>query len=102
MNEMRGVSAIIVAFVVAAFVLAGCVPDSPELTPTTKARNFVRSGYKALVGRLGPHAGMDFTGVYGEPVIAASDGIVSWARNSTPGCGGGVSLHHLSLEPFGR
>ena len=64
----------------------------------------VLSSYASLTGvneerRLKPHAGVDFSGHIGEPVMAAADGAVSLLIDYRYGCGIGVIVSH---PQFGR
>ena len=78
---MKTILTIIVA---AVFFLFGC-----------SARTGVISGYKSMIRadgglRVGPHAGVDFGGRHGDPIIAAAPGRVFRVFNWTVGCGKGV------------
>jgi len=44
--------------------------------------------------RRARHAGVDFAGPLGAPVLAAADGVVSRIINWPPGCGNGVVIEH--------
>ena len=65
----------------------------------------VLSGYKSTLGvnggrrAGGQHAGIDFAGRYGEPVIAASGGTVTKVLKSS-GCGKGVVIWHSRFASF--
>lgn len=48
--------------------------------------------------RLRPHAGVDFGGKIGAPVLAAADSIVSRIIGLSTGCGKGVVLEHRGFE----
>ena len=50
--------------------------------------------------RLLPHAGVDFGGPLGSPVIAAADGVVSDLVDSPTGCGRGVVLSHPEFRRY--
>ena len=59
---------------------------------------WVLSGYKSMLGvaggtRPGMHAGVDFSGKRGDPILAAADGVVNWVEFSG-GCGNGVIIYH--------
>lgn len=63
----------------------------------------ILSPYKSMYapgGRLrnGPHPAIDFDGRIGDPVLAAADGVVTYAAVS-PLCGNGIWIQHGS---FGR
>jgi murein DD-endopeptidase MepM/ murein hydrolase activator NlpD len=49
--------------------------------------------------RLSRHAGVDFGGKLGAPVLASADGVVSRIIDWPPGCGHGVVIEHPG---FGR
>jgi len=64
----------------------------------SRSSNHILSGYKSWRGvnggrRIAPHAGVDFEGRYGEPILAASDGVVN-RITSSHGCGRGVIVYH--------
>ena len=48
--------------------------------------------------RLQRHAGVDFGGQLGAPVLAAADGIVTRIINWPPGCGNGVVVEHAGFK----
>lgn len=59
----------------------------------------VLADYASLTGanqalRLLPHAGVDFAGHVGEPVLAAADGTVTLLIDYRYGCGTGVVISH--------
>jgi murein DD-endopeptidase MepM/ murein hydrolase activator NlpD len=63
----------------------------------------VLSEYRSYKGannlpRLLPHAGVDFGGPLGSPVIAAADGVVAHVIDWPPGCGRGVILSHAEFR----
>lgn len=65
----------------------------------------VLSEYRSLKGandlqRLQRHAGVDFGGPLGSPVIAAADGVVTNLIDSPPGCGRGVILSHREFRRY--
>ena len=70
-------------------ILGGCQATAPTL-----------SSYESFAGSSGrgsrsaQHAGVDFGGKYGEPIIAAADGVVAFLFPSNSLCGFGVSLYH--------
>jgi murein DD-endopeptidase MepM/ murein hydrolase activator NlpD len=73
-------------------------------SPTLPAEVPVLSAYRSFKGannlpRLQRHAGVDFGGPLGSPVIAAADGVVTNAFDWPTGCGRGVILSH---REFGR
>ncbi len=64
----------------------------------------ILSTYRSYVGannrpRLRRHAGVDFGGQLGAPVLAAADGVVRRIISWPPGCGNGVAIEHPG---FGR
>ena len=67
----------------------------------------ILSEYGALYGALGPqvpyrrpgpHAGVDFGGNFGDPVIAAANGEVSRLISAPESCGTGVVIRHREFE----
>jgi len=44
------------------------------------------------------HAGVDFGGQLGDPVLAAADGVVSRVINWPPGCGNGLVIEHPGFK----
>ena len=48
--------------------------------------------------RLQRHAGVDFGGPLGAPVLAAADGVVSRILDWPPGCGHGVVIEHPGFK----
>lgn len=59
----------------------------------------ILSHYASHIGarggtRTGPHAGVDFGGEPGAPVLAAADGTVYYTDTKGPGCGIGVLISH--------
>lgn len=65
----------------------------------------VLSTYRSLDGankrqRLLPHAGVDFGGPLGSPVIAAADGVVSDLIDGPPGCGRGIVMSHGEFKRY--
>lgn len=70
--------------------------------------NPIASTYESSFGCCGPfpawlvpHSGVDFTGQFGEDVIAPADGTVatdSWANPQT--CGNAVAIHHAEFNRY--
>lgn len=65
----------------------------------------VLSGYRSFDGanklrRLLPHAGVDFGGPLGSPVIAAADAVVHELIDWPPGCGRGIILAHREFTRY--
>jgi murein DD-endopeptidase MepM/ murein hydrolase activator NlpD len=54
------------------------------------------------MGRVGPHSGVDFRGIDGDPVLAADDGVVAGQMSATNGIGTCVLLEHhcFGCDPF--
>jgi hypothetical protein len=50
--------------------------------------------------RPGPHSGIDFDGVIGQPVVAAADGMLTHIYHNDYGCGMGVVIFHSQLERY--
>jgi murein DD-endopeptidase MepM/ murein hydrolase activator NlpD len=65
----------------------------------------ILSDYRSLNGannrpRLLPHAGVDFGGPFGSPVIAAAAGVVTSVVDWPPGCGRGIVLSHPEFKRY--
>jgi murein DD-endopeptidase MepM/ murein hydrolase activator NlpD len=65
----------------------------------------VLSAYRSYAGanqhaRLQRHAGVDFGGPLGSPVIAAAEGTVANLIDWPPGCGLGIVLSHSEFRRF--
>lgn len=68
--------------------------DEPVVLSTYNSRIGANDALRPL-----PHAGVDFGGRPGDPVLAAADGTVSLLIDYRYGCGTGVIISH---PPFGR
>jgi len=68
-------------------------PKPPKVLSKWKSWRGVRGGRRA-----GAHAGMDFAGKRGDPVVASADGVVSYLTYGNSGCGTGVILRHDYAE----
>ena len=69
------------------------------LTVTGCVTTAVLSGYESRKGanglrRSAPHAGIDYAGTLGGPIIAAASGTMHTIIRSRSGCGIGVSISH--------
>jgi murein DD-endopeptidase MepM/ murein hydrolase activator NlpD len=67
------------------------------------AEPIILSPYKSMMGanqlpRPRPHAGVDFAGKIGSPVLAAADGAVARLISYGDGCGTGVILAHARFK----
>ncbi len=65
----------------------------------------ILSAYGSKMGannrpRLQRHAGVDFGGKRGSPILAAADGVVSRLIDYELGCGTGVVLAHLAFKRY--
>ena len=73
-------------------------------SPTTAMDEvLILSRYRSYYGannlpRRSPHAGVDFGGKLGEPVLAAADGTVRRLINSPSGCGHGLVIEHTGFK----
>jgi murein DD-endopeptidase MepM/ murein hydrolase activator NlpD len=86
----------------AALCLAWTIP-APPASAQERGEVVILSFYNSTAGvnslaRLRPHAGVDFGGQIGAPVLAAADGIVSRVIGLPTGCGKGVVLEHRGFE----
>lgn len=98
MFRLAGVLLAVLAAGLLVFSHVGRAPDPP-------AEVSVLSGYRSVTGankhqRLLAHAGVDFGGPLGSPVIAAADGVVSRLIDWPPGCGFGVILSHPEFKRY--
>src|SRR5262245_59554536 len=87
----RWTAAILVALAATALGAPGGAPPADEAVSL--------SPYKSRIGanqrpRYRRHAGVDFAGRIGTPVLAAADGLVSRVIDAPLGCGTGVILAH--------
>ena len=90
---------------VSGLVLAA-VLDPPLVssqTPVATDEAVILSTYRSYNGansrpRRRRHAGVDFGGQPGAPVLAAADGVVSRIINWPPGCGHGVVIEHAGFK----
>lgn len=81
-----------------AYWYARRAPDLPSDVAVLSTYNS-RDGANKLQ-RLLPHAGVDFGGPLGSPVIAAADGVVADLIDWPPGCGRGVILSHGEFKRY--
>ena len=78
-------------------------PPASAQTPAATDEVVILSRYRSYTGannlpRLQRHAGVDFGGQLGAPVLAAGDGVVSRIINWPPGCGNGVVIEHPDFK----
>ncbi len=81
-----------------AYWYARRAPDLPSDVAVLSTYNS-RDGANKLQ-RLLPHAGVDFGGPLGSPVIAAADGVVADLIDWPPGCGRGIILLHGEFKRY--
>jgi murein DD-endopeptidase MepM/ murein hydrolase activator NlpD len=81
-----------------AYWYARRAPDLPSDVAVLSTYNS-RDGANKLQ-RLLPHAGVDFGGPLGSPVIAAADGVVADLIDWPPGCGRGIILSHGEFKRY--
>jgi len=86
---------------VSGLLLAAVLVPPPASGETSVATDevVVLSTYRSYNGadnrpRLSRHAGVDFGGQLGAPILAAADGVVSRIIDWPPGCGHGVVIEH--------
>jgi murein DD-endopeptidase MepM/ murein hydrolase activator NlpD len=86
---------------VSGLVLAAVLvpPTAPSQSLAAMDEVVILSPYRSYDGvnhlpRFQRHAGVDFGGQLGAPVLAAADGVVSRIINWPPGCGNGVVIEH--------
>jgi murein DD-endopeptidase MepM/ murein hydrolase activator NlpD len=85
-----------------ALVTAVLTPGG-SATAQSPGQAVILSPYGSKMGannrpRLWRHAGVDFAGTPGAPVLAAADGVVSKVIDYPPGCGIGVVLAHPAFR----
>lgn len=87
--------------VVSGLLLAAVLVTPPASGQTSAATDevVILSTYRSYKGannrpRLRRHAGVDFGGQPGAPVLASADGVVSRIIDWPPGCGNGVVIEH--------
>jgi murein DD-endopeptidase MepM/ murein hydrolase activator NlpD len=87
--------------VVSGLLLAAVLAPSPASGQTSAGTDevVILSSYRSYNGannrpRLRRHAGVDFGGRLGAPVLASADGVVSRIIDWPPGCGHGVVIEH--------
>lgn len=78
-------------------------PSASGQTSVATDEVVILSTYRSYNGadnrpRLTRHAGVDFGGRLGAPVLAAADGVVSRIINWPPGCGNGVVIEHPGFK----
>src|SRR6202795_4790819 len=78
-------------------------PPASGQTSVRTDEAVILSTYRSYDGannrpRLRRHAGVDFGGQLGAPVLAAADGVVSRTINWPPGCGNGVVIEHPGFK----
>ena len=90
---------------VSGLALAAILVPPPASSQTSVATDqvVILSTYRSYNGannrpRLRRHAGVDFGGRLGAPVLAAADGVVSRIINWPPGCGNGVVIEHPGFK----
>jgi murein DD-endopeptidase MepM/ murein hydrolase activator NlpD len=71
----------------------GAVPDEVVILAPYRSYNGANNA-----PRRAHHAGVDFGGQLGAPVLAAADGVVSRIINWPPGCGNGVVIEHPGFK----
>ena len=86
---------------VSGLLLAAVLAPSPASGQTSAGTDevVILSTYRSYNGannrpRLRRHAGVDFGGRLGAPVLASADGVVSRIIDWPPGCGHGVVIEH--------
>ena len=90
---------------VSGLLLAAVLVPLPASGETSVATDevVILSTYRSYIGannrpRLGRHAGVDFGGQLGAPVLASADGVVSRTIDWPPGCGHGVVIEHPGFK----
>jgi murein DD-endopeptidase MepM/ murein hydrolase activator NlpD len=87
--------------IVAAALIALALAPAAEASESP----MILSTYRSMTGanqlrRAAAHAGVDFGGSVGAPVLAAAGGIVHRLIDYPPGCGTGVVLAHPELARY--
>jgi len=91
--------------VVPGLLLAAILVAPPASSQTSVATDevVILSTYRSYNGannrpRSNRHAGVDFGGQLGAPLLAAADGVVSRIIEWPPGCGNGVVIEHPGFK----
>lgn len=91
--------------VVSGLLLAAALVPPPASSQTSAGPDevVILSTYRSYKGvnhrpRFGRHAGVDFGGQFGAPVLASADGVVSRIIDWPPGCGHGVVIEHPGFD----
>jgi len=90
---------------VSGLLLAAILVAPPASSQTSAGTDevLILSTYRSYNGannqpRLQRHAGVDFGGQLGAPVLASADGVVSRIINWPPGCGNGIVIEHRGFK----
>jgi murein DD-endopeptidase MepM/ murein hydrolase activator NlpD len=90
---------------VSGLLLAAVLVAPPASGQTSAATDevVILSTYRSYNGannrpRLRRHAGVDFGGQPGAPILASADGVVSQIIDWPPGCGNGVVIEHPGFK----
>ncbi len=78
-------------------------PPASGQTPAVTDEVIILSTYRSYNGannrpRLRRHAGVDFGGRLGAPILASADGVVSRIIDWPPGCGHGIVIEHPGFK----
>jgi murein DD-endopeptidase MepM/ murein hydrolase activator NlpD len=97
LGALRGVAGLVLAVAAVGPVADGLAEAQGEAV--------ILSTYRSKTGvnrrpRLFRHAGVDFGGALGAPVLAAADGIVNKVIAYPPGCGTGVVIAHPAFNRY--
>ena len=92
---------IISLFAIPLFAVGGCLAITDVIfggrpNITTSFGQYVDTQHGS-----GKHAGIDFGGARGTPILAAAPGIVYWTKKiNKPGCGRGIGILHMEHARF--
>jgi murein DD-endopeptidase MepM/ murein hydrolase activator NlpD len=94
-------AALLLAVVVAGYLFVTWLGRSGPLPTEVTVLSEYRSHKSANnLTRLQRHAGVDFGGPFGSPVLAAADGVVTNLIDWPPGCGRGIILSHSEFKRY--
>lgn len=103
MRRAPSVLSLLLFLALAACADPGKPSSSARYEPPISARYMTDQaccGRARLPPRLTPHSGVDFTGKFGDEVIAPADGVASSFPSDPASCGNSIMLEHDKLRRF--